>query len=445
MADIKALRDAAAELVRERVKINDAAAAAGQLEFGEDQQAAFDKLGAELKTTTAAIEREETLEADIKALSARSTTRQAGTPGNPPDDKPPPEEEPKFDSFGCMLQAVAQAGMTGGARVDERLTAPLAEVSGLSEGVGSDGGFLVGVETTNELLKATYETGILASRCSRTPIGPGKNTLKINGIDETSRADGSQFGGVVVYWESEAALKTASKPKFRQVELSLHKLIGLCYATDELLQDAVALEALIMEAFPLAFGFKVDDGIVRGTGAGQIRGILTGAVDAPRVRVAKETGQKANTIVAENVEKMYARMWARGLGNAVWTINQDCWPQIFQLHHVIGVGGVPMFVPAGGLNQTPFGTLLGRPILPIEQAATLGQESDIMFSDYSQFKLIDKGGIQSASSIHVRFTYDESVFRFVLRTDGQPMWASALTPAQGTNKVSPFITLQTRA
>jgi hypothetical protein len=32
----------------------------------------------------------------------------------------------------------------------------------------------------------------------------------------------------------------------------------------------------------------------------------------------------------------------------------------------------------------------------------------------------------------------------VMKVDGQPLWASPLTPAQGNNTVSPFITLQTR-
>ena len=171
------------------------------------------------------------------------------------------------------------------------------------------------------------------------------------------------------------------------------------------------------------------------------KGILA---TGPKVAITKEVGQKAKTIVAENIEKMYARMWSRGLSNAAFFVNQDCWPQIFQLHHVVGTGGVPMFIPAGGISQAPFGTLLGRPIVPIEQCATLGTEGDIIFADFSQYKLIDKGGIQTDSSIHVRFVYDESVFRFVMRVDGQPMWATSLTPAQGTNKVSPFITLAVR-
>ena len=161
--------------------------------------------------------------------------------------------------------------------------------------------------------------------------------------------------------------------------------------------------------------------------------------------VAKETGQAATTIVAENIEKMYARAVATRLGNYSWYMNQDCWPQIFQLSHAVGTGGVPMFVPAGGLTNAPAGTLLGRPIVPIEQAETLGTAGDIYFADLSRYILTDKGAMQSALSIHVRFIYDETVLRFVYRVDGQPEVNSALTPFKGTKTQSPFINLAVRS
>lgn len=39
---------------------------------------------------------------------------------------------------------------------------------------------------------------------------------------------------------------------------------------------------------------------------------------------------------------------------------------------------------------------------------------------------VDKGGVSQASSIHVRFLYDEQVFRFIYRVDGQPIWNTKL-------------------
>jgi len=42
--------------------------------------------------------------------------------------------------------------------------------------------------------------------------------------------------------------------------------------------------------------------------------------------------------------------------------------------------------------------------------------------------------------------YDESVFRFTYRVNGQPTWDSVLAPANGaTNTLSPFVVLASRA
>jgi HK97 family phage major capsid protein len=110
----------------------------------------------------------------------------------------------------------------------------------------------------------------------------------------------------------------------------------------------------------------------------------------------------------------------------------------------VGTGGVPVYMPAGGVSGAPYATLFGRPVIAVEYCSTLGTEGDIMFLDLSQYLMIDKGGIQTASSMHVRFVNDEQVFRFVYRVDGQPLWNAPLTPANSTATQSPFITLATR-
>ena len=351
------------------------------------------------------------------------------------------DDSKPFKSFGEQLKAVMIAGGPSH-EIDSRLNA-VTKASGLSEGIPSDAGFLVQQDFATELLKLTYDTGLLVPRCRRLPISGNSNGIKVNAIDETSRATGSRWGGIRGYWKDEAATKTASAPKFRQVVLDLKKLTGLCYATDELLQDTVALESLLMQGFAEEFGFMLDDAIVNGTGAGQPLGILNAACT---VSQAKETLQGATTFVAENAEKMWSRLWARSMPNAAWLISQGVWPQIFQFYHAVGTAGVPLYIEPGRITDAPFGAILGRPILPIEQCAALGTVGDVILADLSQYLLIDKGGIQAQSSIHVRFLYDETVFRFVYRVDGQPTWASPLTPYTDTAKTqSPFITLATRA
>ena len=348
-----------------------------------------------------------------------------------------------FLSFGEQLVAVMQAGMPGGL-VDPRLR-NIRAATGLGETVPSEGGFLVQTDFATDLLQDVFETGILASRCRRIPISGKSNSIKINGIDETSRAT-SRYGGIIAYWIKEAGSKgTGTKPKFRQIELNLHKLIGLCYATDELLDDAAALEGVIRDGFKGEFGFRIDDAIINGTGAGEPKGILQAG---SLVSVAKEAGQAADTIMTENIVKMYSRLFASSRNSAVWLINQNVEPQLFTLHLDVGTGGIPVYMPAGGLSGLPYGTLFGRPVLPIEQCQTLGDQGDIILADFANgYVLADKGGIKTDRSIHVKFDYDETVFRFVLRVDGQPVRASALTPYKGTvaSSQSHFVALDDRA
>lgn len=393
--------------------------------LSEEEQKDIDKYEEEIRAWDESIGRAEKLLA-IEPED-RSTEK--------PEVKPTPakDTEKRFSSFGEQLMAAYRAAMPGG-KVDERLSTRVA--SGLNETTPSDGGFLVQQDFVTELLKRTYETGILASKVKKIPISTNANGMKINAIDEDSRANGSRWGGVQTYWEGEADEITASKPKFRQMELSLKKLTGLCYATDELLQDAAALEAVIRQAFAEEFGFKIDDAILSGSGEGEPLGILnSGAI----VTVAKEASQ-TDTITVENLIKMWNRLWSRSRANAVWYINQELEPYLYTLK----IGDKPVYIPAGGLSEKPYGTLFGRPVVPIEQCSAAGEVGDIILADIGQYLLIDKGGIKSASSIHVRFLYDENVFRFIYRVDGKPIWTKPLTPYKGSATVSPFVTLAKR-
>jgi HK97 family phage major capsid protein len=379
---------------------------------------------------------------EVKAEAAELKSRlgdleTAGTkPGKVEDAAGP------YKSFGEQLKdAVAVETRQDGWHNAEAKLRTVKAATGLSEGVAADGGFLVQQDYVNQLMKRTYEIGAISSRVKKLPISTNANSLRVPGVNETSRADGSRSGGIQAYWVDEAGTKTASKPAFRIIELNLHKLVGMCYATEELLQDAAALEAFIMQIFPEELNYTVENAYVRGTGAGQPLGILNSGAT---VSVAAEVGQAAATIVSQNVMKMWSRMWARSRPNAVWFINQDIEPQLMQMSIGVGTGGQAVYMPAGGLNDSPYGKLFGRPVVPVEYCSTLGTVGDIILADWSQYLVADKGGIQTASSMHVRFVYDEMVFRFVYRVDGQPMWNSALTPANGTNTLSTFLTLATR-
>ncbi len=368
----------------------------------------------------------------MRALEGEEEEERDHTPVPKPNPKGP-ENEKRFASFGEQMMAVYRAAAPDG-RMDARLTTRAA--SGLNESSPSDGGFLVQQDFVTDLLKRTYDTGILASKVAKIPISTNANGLKINAVDENSRGNGSRWGGIQTYWENEAEQFTASRPKFRTMDLSLKKLTGLCYATDELLQDAAALESVLRMAFAEEFGFKMDDAILCGTGSGQPLGILNSEA---LVKVAKDSSQSA-PITVQNLLNMWSRLWTRSRASSVWYVNQEIEPLLYTLT----IGDKPVYIPAGGLSEAPYATLFGRPIMPLEQCSAVGEVGDIVLADMSQYLLIDKGGINAASSIHVRFLYDENVFRFIYRVDGQPIWNKPITSYKGNNTISPFIALAKR-
>jgi HK97 family phage major capsid protein len=313
-------------------------------------------------------------------------------------------------------------------------------ISGMSESVPQDGGILVGEDRQDGIMGRVYDVGQLLQRADMTPISGTSNSMVFFREKETSRATGSRRGGIRFYWASEGDEKTSSKPGFERQRLELHKAIGLVYATDELLADAPALSAWIMKNLPEELRFGIEDAMINGTGVGMPRGVVGANCT---VSVAKETGQAADTIVAENVMKMWSRRWTRST-DYVWLVNQDTGPQLWQMSLAVGTGGALVYLPPGGLSGLPYATLYGQPVVEVEYCATVGTVGDIILASFDEYQMIEKGGMQSASSIHVRFIYDEQVFRFVTRVDGQPKWAAPLTPFKGTNTVSPFVTLASR-
>lgn len=347
-------------------------------------------------------------------------------------------------SFGDYLQDVAMVALRGTIsprlkRHQQRISA----ASGMNEAVPADGGFLVGKDAMSGLIEKAHQTGKLPGLCNRIPIGANANGLSTPTVDDTSRATGSRLGGVRVYRKNEAVAPDSSKMKFGKLSLDLEDMIGLAYVSETLLADASALEAIVSRAFAQEIGFKLDDEIVNGNGAGACLGFLQSPA---LVTVTKESGQSADTINVQNIIKMDARFWESPAQRGVWLANRDIKPQLYTLSLPVGTGGIPVFMPAGGLSGKPFDMLMGRPIMFIEQASTLGDAGDISLVDLGEYVLIDKGGVQAASSVHVKFTTNEMAFRFVYRVNGQPTWSQPLTPYKGTgNTISPFVTLGARA
>lgn len=346
------------------------------------------------------------------------------------------EEDPRrgFQSFGHFAHAVMQAGRPGGV-VDERLLSPGAQAPTTygNEGTGADGGFLIAPEYAREVFQHSLDQEAILPLTDDYPVQG--NTLTFP-RDETT-----PWGtdGIRAYWEAEAAAATQTKPKGSVSSLRTNKLMALVPVTDELMQDTGALERYIGRKTSESIRWKTNLALFQGTGAGQPLGFFG---HATQVSVAKEAAQAADSVVAANVAKMFARNLNRS--RAVWMINDDVLPQLITMT----LGDQPIWTPPQqGMAQSPNGLLLGRPIMVNQVCKTVGDQGDIVFADWKAYRTITKAGagIETATSMHLFFDYGAMAFRATFRIDGQPSAAAAVTPANGSNSLSPFVVLDARA
>ena len=334
-----------------------------------------------------------------------------------------------FDSLNDFLMAVNNRGVAP----DRRLS------KDLEEGVGSAGGFLLPELFEAQLMDLNLSEEIVRPRCKVYGIPKAKgNSISIPAYADTTHATG--IAGVRAYWTAEGASLQESTPTLRKIFMSVEKLTCLTDSSNELIEDsAIPISEMVGYLFKSVISFKFDEVAISGVGGG----IPLGFRNSPAcITVSAESGQDADTIVYENLVNMFARLPVNSYlkKNTIWISSVSNIPQLMQIGIKLGTAGVhiPVFKERTGRYF-----ILGKECLFSEHASLLGEEGNLMLADLSQYALAIKSGIRIESSIHDKFTTDMSTFRAVIRFAGQPLINSALTLADGSTTVSPFIQLGT--
>jgi HK97 family phage major capsid protein len=274
-----------------------------------------------------------------------------------------PVPQSDFAQFLAKLMRGASTGY-----YDEGLIKAVA-ATGLSEGGGSAGGFLLPDNVAADVWTRVYAMGRIISLCDRQPITRGSG-IKIPGIDEASRTDGSRFGGIQLVWTGEGGLAASGKPKLNSIDMELKKLLGLVYATDELVQDAPALAAFLRRALAMEAQFKIEDAIINGQGGAKPLGVLnSGAL----IVVAKDSGQLAGTVSASNLYAMAARLWGPSHGKAIWLMSNEVFEKVSDLEDADGV----VLFETGPNGER---LLLQMPVELCEYTAPLSSAGDIVLA-----------------------------------------------------------------
>jgi len=303
----------------------------------------------------------------------------------------------------------------------------------LAEGTGADGGFLVPDQFINEVLRVELENTVVRGNGARV-INMASAIMKIPALNMTSNASGSMFGGIQAYWNGEGATKTASAPKFQQLQLEAKKLIGYVESSDELIDDSiVSLGQLLANTFAETIAFEEDVAFLTGDGINKPLGITNAGAT---VTVGRTT---TGSVVTSDLVNMLARFYRRG-GSPVWIVNQSVLPDIYKLkdenNNFILLPGSNASIA----NALP-ATIYGIPVVISEKISAKGTAGDVLLADMRYYLIGDRQRLTIDESIHARFQNDEKAWRFVQRVDGQCWLQSAITPRAGGSTISPFVKL----
>lgn len=302
--------------------------------------------------------------------------------------------------------------------------------------VPSDGGFLIPEILRSEILELAMEGAV--ARPHSTVIPMDSLTVPIPAVDETSRVT-NIFGGIQFYWTAEGGAGIDSSAKFAQIDLVAKKLFGYSGIPNELLADSAAFVAWFGQAFPSAYGWFEDIAFLTGDGTNKPQGVQGG----PGVVTTTRAGSSTNTIVYDDIVKMYARMYPASMRKARWVAGIDTFPQLAELSFTPAGGSTPVPVMLWQANAvgSPELTLLGRPIEFTEKVPALGSTGDLMLVDWSQYLIGDRQAMSLESSNDYLFGTDKTAFRILGRIDGQPWLRSAITPHNGSATLSPYVVL----
>lgn len=325
----------------------------------------------------------------------------------------------------------------------ETLTSGLPESQkkaiGLNTFDGDTAGSLVLPEFAPTIMEKSYGNDLWGRTDNYTV---GGNTMTFPKSKDEDRRDGQRSGGLGHHWVGEEKEIKAFRPGVDDFSLKLKKLAIVVFVTEELLSDAsYALTQWVSRKVREELDFALGNATVRGTGVLQPTGYLG---HSSSVVVDAEGSQGANTVTGKNILDMYARRIAGATSSYAWYMNQDVQAQLPGL--VLGGGEAAQLVyqPPGMLSSAPNGSLMGLPIVPTEFNSSIGNVGDIALCDYSKMVTIGKGGVTEDVSTHVEFLRDQVAYKFTIRVDGRPCDDEPVTPFQGTNTQSAFITLAAR-
>jgi HK97 family phage major capsid protein len=337
----------------------------------------------------------------------------------------------RFESFGAFALAVA------GGRPDGRLMNAT-----MTEGEGAGGGFLVPIQFVGALLDDALTMEKVRPYANVVPLTARSANVP---IFDYSDGTSSARAGLSLRWGAEATALPEQKAKIADLAMNSKKASIFARVSAELAEDAPLFDKQLSAAMREAVAAGLDAVFLNGTGAGQPLGVLnSGAL----ISVTKESGQ-SGTLLLQNLAKIAGRLSPASFGRARWLVHPTVVPSLYGMSYTVknvagteNVGG--SYVQA--ITQDASGELriFGRPVDVSDACAPLGTVGDVILADWSRYVIALRKDVTIARDTSRYFDSDELAFKLILRLDAQPQDQAAMKLRDGTNTVSPFVTVETR-
>ena len=276
-------------------------------------------------------------------------------------------------------------------------------VTGMSEGTAADGGNLIGT-AVGEVMGMALETSKVWSKCRKVVLPDRTNSVKIP-VDKNAIFD--MAGKPIGYNPAEGAQKTATKLEFGVQTLTLGKTVFYIPVTEELLADASMLDGWIRQSAFGKLATTLDNSVL--SGAASYSGVIGNATYTASLAIS----------AVPTIEQIYeAQSHIYPSMNPEWYMGPQDW---FAMKAA--------FADSNNLNNqliNPNGFVLAG--MKVNVIPLLSQ---VVLADFSQYTVaVPRVNDQLAVSEHIRFDYDEVVYRLVHRSAGAPCF-SPRTGADG--------------
>ncbi|MGV3103820.1 phage major capsid protein [Rothia sp. 32237D007AR] len=354
----------------------------------EDEQT-YSRMEAELDTLTKEIGRTERAERMERELARATATPLTSMPGTSPDA---PEETKRGRASNAYRSAFWDA-----MRLNH---SPLEIRNALSEGVDSEGGYLVPDEFEATLVTSLADENVMRSIAKVIQTTSGDRKIPVV----------STHGAAA--WLDEGKPMSESDEVFDQVSLSAFKLGTFLKISEELLQDAAFnVEAYLADEFARRIGAAEEEAFITGDGRGKPTGIFAATGGAP----SPVTTAKATDITADELIDLHYALRAPYRKNATWLMNDATVKTVRKLKDSTGQY---LWQPALTLGAPD--TILGRPVATSTFVPEIkASAKSVAFGDFSYYWIADRQG-RSFKRLNELFATSGQVgFLATQRVDGK--------------------------